>query len=98
MDKIEYEKRIVDHMISLYCRKNHRSPFSLCPECNLLKDYAFDRLTHCPFKEHKTACKVCALHCCQKDKQSQIRKVMKHSGPRMILYYPFDFIRHFSIK
>ena len=53
MDKIEYEKRIVDHMISLYCCKNHRSPFSLCPECNLLKDYAFDRLTHCPFKEHK---------------------------------------------
>jgi hypothetical protein len=26
--------------------------------------------------------------------RAEIQKVMKFSGPRMILYYPLDFIKH----
>ena len=95
MGKIEYEKRIVDHMIRIYCRKKHHTSSSLCLECDALRRYAFDRLNHCPFKENKTACKACTVHCYRRDKRSEIRKVMKFSGPRMILYYPFDFFKHF---
>jgi uncharacterized paraquat-inducible protein A len=95
MSRIEYEKRIVDHMIRIYCRKKHQHSSELCKECDALRSYAFDRLTHCPFKEDKAACRGCLTHCYQKDKRNDIRVVMKFSGPRMILYYPFDFFKHF---
>ena len=94
MGKIEYEKQGVYRMIHLYCRKKHGSSSDLCPECNALKQYAYDRLTNCPFKEDKKACKVCVVHCYKKDMRAEIRKVMRFSGPRMILYYPLDFMKH----
>jgi len=95
MGKIEYEKRIVENMIHIYCRNKHHQSSGLCNECDALRDYVFERLTHCPFKEDKKACKVCRIHCYHKDKRNDIREVMKFSGPRMIMYYPFDFFRHF---
>jgi len=95
MSKIEYEKRIIYHMIRIYCRKKHHRSSGLCQECDALRRYASDKLTHCPFKENKAACKDCRIHCYPKDKRDGIRDVMKFSGPRMILYYPFDFFRHF---
>ena len=93
--KIEYEKRIVDRMIRIYCRKKNHQSSGLCREFDALRSYAFDRLTNCPFKENKAACKDCQTHCYQKNKRNDIRDVMKFSGPRMILYYPFDFLKHF---
>src|ERR1035437_9008407 len=95
MGKIQNEQRIVDRMIQLYCRKKHNSSINLCTDCDTLKGYAFERLFMCPFKESKTACKDCKVHCYQKDKRNDIREVMKSSGPRMILYYPLGFLKHF---
>jgi len=94
MGKIEYEKQGVSRMIHLYCRKKHNTPGDLCKECETLKQYAFDRLVHCPFKEHKAACKDCTVHCYRKDMRAEIRKVMRFSGPRMILYHPLDVLKH----
>ena len=49
------EKLLVSEMIALYCRKQHHSPKeNLCPECQLLHDYALARIEHCPFMETKT--------------------------------------------
>ena len=95
MSKTENEKRILERMIFLYCSKKHHPTNGLCPGCEALRSYALVRLVRCPFKEDKNACKDCMAHCYQKDKRIEIRKVMKFSGPRMLFYYPFDFIRHF---
>ena len=47
-----------------------------------------------PFMETKTFCSQCKVHCYKKDKREQIRKVMRFSGPRMLVYHPIMAIRH----
>ena len=61
MAKIPTEKRTVELMINLYCRKKHRQS-ELCDECRLLKEYALKRLDKCPFGDEKPACKSCKVH------------------------------------
>ena len=95
MGKIEKEQRIVGRMIHLYCQKKHHTVGNLCRDCETLKKYACERLSACQFKELKTTCKACSVHCYQKDKRNDIRRVMKFSGPRMLLYYPLDLLKHF---
>ena len=94
MTKIENEKRVLSKMIFLYCTKKHHTLNVLCPGCEALRSYAMDRLDHCPFKQDKKACKDCRVHCYQNDKRSEIREVMRFSGPRMLFYYPLDFFHH----
>ena len=94
-DKREKEKRIVEDMIRLYCKKNHHvKKGELCPECSELLRYAKERSDKCPFMETKTFCVNCKVHCYKKDKREQIRQVMKFSGPRMIFYHPVTAISH----
>ena len=95
MDKIAYEKTIVEHMIDLYCRKKHKGE-GLCADCEQLKQYALERLTKCPFGADKTACKDCKVHCYKNDMRGKIREVMRFSGPRMFFYYPKDAFLHFK--
>ena len=97
MGKIEYEKHVVENMIRLYCRKKHDT-VTLCEECTVLKDYALERLIKCPFGDKKTACADCKIHCYNKEMKDEIQTVMRFSGPRMIFYYPKDFILHFKKK
>ena len=47
-----------------------------------------------PFMETKTFSSQCKVHCYKKDKRDQIRKVMRFSGPRMLVYHPIMAIRH----
>lgn len=95
MNKIDYEKIIVEHMISLYCRKKHKCTI-LCDDCAKLKAYAIERLTKCRFGDSKPACKLCEVHCYNKDMRNLIRQVMRFSGPRMFFYYPKDAFLHFK--
>jgi hypothetical protein len=97
MNKITYEKIIVDHMISLYCCKKHKNK-TLCDDCEALKNYATERLSKCPFGDEKAACKDCKVHCYNKDMRERIREVMRFSGPRMFFYYPKDAFLHFKRK
>lgn len=97
MNKIDYEKVIVEHMISLYCRKKHKH-LNLCDDCEKIKAYAIERLTKCQFGDSKPACKLCKVHCYKKDMRIQIRQVMRFSGPRMFFYYPKDAFLHFKKK
>lgn len=92
--KREREKRTVAMMIRLYCRKNHRTKSGLCPECQLLHDYAMLRSDKCPFMETKTFCSNCKVHCYKADMREKIRAVMRFSGPRMIFSHPIMAIRH----
>ena len=97
MSKISSEKRTVEYMIGLYCRKNHHAN-GLCPDCEVLKNYALDRLTKCPFGDIKPACKDCKVHCYQVKMKEKIREVMRFSGPRMMIYYPIDYVKHLIRK
>lgn len=91
--KQEQEKQAVTKMIEIYCHKQHRQK-KLCEECAKLKEYAYHRIDICPFMETKSFCNNCKVHCYQKEMRDQIRKVMRFSGPRMLLHDPIMAIRH----
>lgn len=95
--KREKEKQVIDQMIAIYCRKNHRhlhKENGLCSACEELRRYARMRVDRCPFMETKTFCSQCKVHCYQPKMQEEIRKVMRFSGPRMLLYHPGMAIWH----
>ena len=92
--KREREKKMVSQMIVLYCRKNHGTKDTLCPECAALNLYARQRSDKCPFMETKTFCSNCNVHCYKPEMREKIRMVMRFSGPRMIFYHPVAAIRH----
>ena len=54
--KRQREKRMVQEMVALYCRKKHGGQKRLCPECAALAEYAGQRSDRCPFMETKTFC------------------------------------------
>lgn len=93
MSKIEQEKKVVEQMIRLYCRKKEGNN-ELCGNCSELLEYAHKRLSHCSFGDSKPTCKKCPHHCYRKDMREQIRAVMRWSGPRMIIYHPIAAIKH----
>lgn len=92
-NKREREKRMVEDMIRLYCRKNHGVK-TLCGECGTLLDYAKQRSEKCPFMETKTFCSNCRVHCYKPEMREKIRAVMRFSGPRMLFVHPIAAIRH----
>ena len=102
--KREKEQYVVEEMIRLYCRKNHKIQYretgAMCPVCQQLSDYAKLRSQKCPFMEEKTFCANCKVHCYKPEMREQIRKVMRFSGPRMLLYHPVLAVWHLicSIK
>lgn len=102
MDKIEQkrqkEMKVVNEMIALYCRKNHKVQYKenhgMCLECYTLSQYAQQRSAHCPRMETKTFCANCKIHCYKPEMREKIRTVMRFSGPRMLLYHPCMAIWH----
>lgn len=92
-DKREQEKRIVAQMIQLYCKKQHHRS-DLCRDCREVLSYAIDRSSHCPFMESKTFCSNCKVHCYRPEMRAKIRKIMRFSGPRMLLYHPVLAVSH----
>lgn len=92
-DKRKKEKEIVEMMIRLYCKKNHYQK-EMCSSCESLKEYAFERIDRCPMMANKTFCSSCKVHCYSKQRQIEIKKVMKFAGPRMIFYHPILCVRH----
>lgn len=93
MTKIAEEKRIVEIMVRLYCRRKEKND-QLCAECIELLEYAFARLDRCRYGECKKSCKECSTHCYKPAMREKIRQVMRFSGPRMILFEPWETIRH----
>ena len=93
-EKRKREQMVVRKMIEIYCRRNHKDQFGLCPKCRGLTNYAISRTQHCPFMETKTFCSNCRVHCYKPEMKEEIRKVMRFSGPRMLFYHPILAIRH----
>ena len=92
-NRIDQEKRVVELMIRLYCRKKEKN-VTLCPQCEELLRYAHARLDRCPFGEKKKACKQCSVHCYKPAMRELMKQVMRFYGPRMLIYAPWEAIRH----
>ncbi|MDO9153101.1 MAG: nitrous oxide-stimulated promoter family protein [Paludibacter sp.] len=93
MNKIEYQIQTIRKMIALYCKKKHAKP-QPCDECADLYEYAKLRLEKCPYGIKKPECRDCTIHCYNEVMRSKMRLVMRFSGPRMLCYYPLDFLKH----
>lgn len=87
------EKKLIPVMIKKYCRGNHHTK-CICDSCKELTEYALYRLDKCPFKVNKKFCSFCKIHCYKEDMREKIKKVMKYSGPRMLLTHPIFAISH----
>ncbi|MGB9688627.1 nitrous oxide-stimulated promoter family protein [Thermogutta sp.] len=92
--RIERERRTIEAMIRIFCRKKHGQR-TLCRECQELFAYAVCRLDKCPFGENKTTCARCPVHCYKPDMRERVRQVMRFSGPWMLLYHPYLTLRHY---
>ena len=93
MNRIDREKRVVECMIRLYCRKKEGNKI-LCKECQEVMHYAFKRLDSCKFAEGKPTCRVCPIHCYKPYMKEKVKKIMRYSGPRLIIYHPQFAITH----
>ncbi|MGY5880885.1 MAG: nitrous oxide-stimulated promoter family protein [Candidatus Thorarchaeota archaeon] len=93
--KIRKEKATVEKLIRLYCEKKHNSSEDLlCAECQSLLEYSNQRLDTCQFGEDKSSCRKCPVHCYRPTMRSEIRNVMRFSGPRIVFRAPAIWIRH----
>ena len=93
MTRIERDIQTVSLMIRMYCRKKEGNK-ELCNDSKILEQYAQLRLESCKYGNLNTSCKKCTTHCYRKDMREKIREVMRFSGPRMLLYQPFEAVRH----
>lgn len=91
------EKKTVTLMIKLYCREQHQQQ-ELCETCETLNEYALKRIDYCRLLPDKPVCSICPVHCYKADFREQVRKVMRYSGPRMMLYHPWLAIMHLIDK
>ncbi|MBF0252719.1 MAG: nitrous oxide-stimulated promoter family protein [Candidatus Omnitrophica bacterium] len=82
------EYKTVGIMIKMYCDKHHSHVENLCSDCNKLLSYAHTRLKNCNFKKDKPFCSKCPIHCYEEPMRGEIRKIMRYSGPRMLLKHP----------
>ena len=92
----EEEEKTIRQMIGIYCRAAHRQGRRgpLCADCARLADYAAARLGRCPWAEDKPTCARCPTHCYKPDMRDAVQRVMRFSGPRMLIYHPARGIRH----
>ena len=95
--RTEREAVTVALMIQDYCRCHHGSR-DMCPECRELNGYAREMLRRCLFREGKTVCSKCPVHCYRPDMRARIRAVMKFSGPRMFFRHPVHALWHLLDK
>jgi Nitrous oxide-stimulated promoter len=92
--RLDRERCTVAAMIAIFCRDGHACDGSLCGECSELETYTRLRLEKCPYGEEKPTCVNCPIHCYLPRRREQIRGVMAHSGPRMLLSHPVLALRH----
>ena len=88
------ELRTIRAMVRIHCRDLHGGRDALCADCAALMDYATRRLDRCVFGDAKPTCANCTVHCYSAAMREQVRVVMRHAGPRMLLRHPLLAIAH----
>ena len=92
--RIRREKKTIEAMVHIYCKAHHDTLGELCPDCTEFMAYAHTRLDKCPFQEKKSTCGKCLIHCYRPDMKETVKKVMRYSGPRMLLKHPGLALHH----
>ncbi|MCI5772964.1 MAG: nitrous oxide-stimulated promoter family protein [Erysipelotrichaceae bacterium] len=82
------EKVLVTKMIRLYGKKHDDI------NTDELIRYALAKIDKCPMMAEKSFCSKCKIHCYQEPYRFQIKKVMRYSGPRMMINHPWLVIKH----
>ncbi len=89
-------------MIDLYCREHQhdrlKNKNSLCIDCQKINEYSILKLDKCKFGENKPVCSKCNVHCYEPGMREEIRKIMRYSGPRMLLEHPIIALKHIYQK
>jgi hypothetical protein len=93
-DRISREKKTMRMMIGIYCRGHHARGGKPCAECGELLEYAIQCIDGCPFREEKPVCGKCPVHCYKPAMRDQIRRVMRYSGPLMMIRHPLLTVLH----
>jgi hypothetical protein len=93
-DRLLRERETLRAMVALYCRDRHRPPAGICASCQDLLAYAEQRLAACPFGVEKPTCARCPIHCYRPLRRRQVREVMRHAGPRLLLHRPWLALLH----
>ena len=93
-NKQDKEKKIIKEMISIYCKIKHKKTDVLCIKCQELVDYAYLKIEKCPFKDTKSFCSNCKIHCYNPDMKIRIREVMIFSKKKMIYKHPIMTVSH----
>ena len=92
--RMKREKKTIGYMVGIYCRGHHATHGELCAECQQFEEYAFMRLAKCPFQEKKSTCGKCLIHCYKPDMKLAVKKIMRYSGPRLLLHHPTLALYH----
>ena len=93
------EVKTVEKMIALYCSHHHdTAKKEMCNDCAALNIYSQERIAKCPFGDKKPVCGKCTIHCYQKDKRAEIKRVMRYAGPRMLYVSPLLTLRYIFRK
>ena len=88
------EQRVVEEMITLYCRAHHHRG-TRCAQCEELAEYAPDAHGEMPRSwRTKTFCSNCRVHCYDQAHRQRIKEVMRFSGPRMLMHHPLLALSH----
>jgi hypothetical protein len=96
--RLERENKTIKAMIDIYCKKNHHSTLGSCGSCGKIYDYASYRIDRCPHKNSKPACTKCEIQCFSNKMKEEIKKIMRFSGPRMLIYHPILSLFHYIDK
>jgi Nitrous oxide-stimulated promoter len=92
--RLAREWRTMTAMVEIFCRDHHQPADSLCADCRQFLDYANVRLERCHFGVEKPVCAKCPVHCYQRERREQVRRIMIYAGPRMAWRHPVLSVRH----
>ena len=94
----EREIVTVKTMIRMYCRAHHHPEGEMCESCAKVFSYASMKYHRCLFGADKPVCTVCPVHCYNREMREQIRRIMRYSGPRMVLRHPLMALDHLLLE
>jgi len=88
------EKKTLEIMAMLYCKRVHKTPKPMCDRCREVYEYSVLRISSCPRKSYRGVCKGCTIHCFKDEYREEIKKIMRYSGPRLLFKHPLLAIAH----
>ncbi|MCX5774676.1 MAG: nitrous oxide-stimulated promoter family protein [Fusobacteria bacterium] len=92
--RLNREIKTLKIMVEMYCKKVHNDVKPFCEKCQESLDYVISRVENCPKKSYRGICKGCKIHCYKDVYREEIKKIMRFSGPRLIMKHPILALLH----